>query len=286
MSELTPDQQSSLMQNGNTVEKIDCIIGAIYDISFAHYLKRNGFVENNLDESKQWSEYRKPTAWPSQARFIFSLKQMREAYAKLGQHPRAAEFMTDTQIVNSQRKNARKNAFWSILGETRSAANSFQILENDEPRTKIQQRRKLARAFRLVLFQQKVEHFRETQNFLALLRSVNREKAKKAFSQCLEILPFPESFMDNREDSEETDEESDFESFSEEPEERQEEPDVIVLSQNSCDSIRENVISAVRQLIDVQKRVDKLSKNIATELKTLDCFSNSNISNEIDVKQK
>lgn len=184
-------------QNGKQVEQIDCVIQAIYKLSFNHHLKRNGLALSNLDKSNQMAHFRQLHTWPSQSRFVFSLAQMRDAYATLGRNKLAPQFMSERQIAESQKRNKLKREFWSLLGEAPTAAESFHLLSQDQKTSaeELQRLRTLARAFRLVLFQKKITQYKETGNFLALLKSANRQLAREAFANCVGIVPFPEHFL-------------------------------------------------------------------------------------------
>lgn len=197
-------EESLVEKNGKQVEQIDCVIQAIYKLSFNHHLKRNGLSLSNLDKSNQMAHFRQLHAWPSQSRFVFSLAQMRDAYATLGRNKLAPQFMSERQITESQKRNKLKREFWSLLGEAPTAAESFHLLSQDQKTSaeELQRLRTLARAFRLVLFQKKITQYKETGNFLALLRSANRELAREAFQNCIGLVPFPEDFLGEEDDDE------------------------------------------------------------------------------------
>lgn len=245
MSDLGLDEQSFVYKD-TSVDKLDCIIRAIYRLSFADYLRRNGLSEKDLDEKhNDMAFFRKPTAWPSQARFIFSLRQMRDAFAALGRRADAQNYMSRTQIEASRQQNMPKQSFWTILGDAATAKQSFRFLEQDESEEQLLRRRRLARAFRLTLFQQKVEQFRETRNFLALLQSVHREEAKQIFETCLDLVPFGAGFFDRDGDSDDDADDT--------------EPTLHIL------------IDVVSQLKNVQCRVEKLEKAIGTAVDAFNC---------------
>jgi len=190
-------EKQFVLNNGGQVKQVDCVIGAIYELSFNHYLKRNGLSQSDLDEDNRWALYRKLYAWPSQSRFVFSLTQMLDAYETVGASTLAPQLMTQSQIEESQKRTKLKRELWTLLGETPKAQDAFQILAHDHEVSQSQlcRLRALARALRLVLFQKKIVQYRQTDNFLALLRSANRQTARKAFENCVEIVPFGEDFL-------------------------------------------------------------------------------------------
>ncbi len=189
-------EQALFGDDAKTLASTLCVIRAIYKLSFNYYLKVNGFTESDLN-NKEDGIYRKLTAWPSQSRFIFSLDQMRDAYERLGNSPVAKLVMSDDQIEESVKRKKSKEGFWTLLGESEDAFESFKILEQDKDygKEKLANLRLFSYAFRLVLFQTKISEFRETGNFLALLKSANRELAREAFRDCAGIVPLPASFF-------------------------------------------------------------------------------------------
>lgn len=189
---LKKEIENALVRDENSLNETLCVIKAVYKLSYNHYLVVNGFSESDL-QKQDGGIYRRLTSWPSQSRFIFSLEQMRDAYERLGSSEIANKIMTPEQIDESQKRKKSKESFWTILGETEDAFESFRLLANDE---KIEKLRLLCYAYRLVLFQTKITEFRETNNFIVLLKSVNKELAQEAFQNCASIVPLPHDFFD------------------------------------------------------------------------------------------
>lgn len=189
-------EQALFGEDAKTLASTLCVIRAIYKLSFNYYLKVNGFTESDLN-NKEDGIYRKLTTWPSQSRFIFSLDQMRDAYERLGNSPVAKLVMSDDQIEESIKRKKSKEGFWTILGESEDAFKSFKVLEQDSDygEERLNNLRLFSYAFRLVLFQTKISEFRETGNFLALLKSANKDLAREAFKDCAGIVPLPASFF-------------------------------------------------------------------------------------------
>lgn len=205
-SSLVPEDDDTT----HNLEAINCVIRAIYRLSFNHYLKRNGLALSDLDADNQMAHFRRLDAWPSQSKFVFSLRQMRDAYRQLAMNSLARRLMSEHQREQALRQRKPKHEFWSVLGEAPTAAESFHSLEQDinTPREELQRMRLLAHAFRLVLFQNKITQYRETGNFLALLRSANKELAQEAFQHCAQLLPFaPDFFQSGGQEAEEEAEE-------------------------------------------------------------------------------
>jgi len=188
--------EEALFADEKSLNATLCVIKAIYKLSFNHYLQVNGFTENDL-KNKDGGLYRQLTTWPSQSRFIFSLEQMRDAYERLGNSSIATDIMSEDQIEESRKRKKSKEGFWTILGEAEDSFQSFRVLEDDinYGKEKLQSLRVLSYAFRLVLFQTKISEFRETGNFLALLKSANKELARAAFQDCAGIVPLPRGFF-------------------------------------------------------------------------------------------
>ncbi len=185
----------SLFSDQKSLNATLCVIRAIYKLSYNHYLQVNALSESDLN--KEDGAYRQLTSWPSQSRFIFSLEQMRDAYERLGNNPIAKQLLTEEQIQDTQKRKKSKEGFWTILGEAEDAFKSFRILENDQSydTQRLETLRNVSYAYRLVLFQTKISEFRETGNFLALLRSADKELAKEAFQNCAHIVPLPPGFF-------------------------------------------------------------------------------------------
>ena len=190
---LKKEIEESLFTDEKSLNTTLCIIKAIYKLSYAHYLKTNGFSEKDLKQEA--GIYRRLITWPSQSRFIFSLEQMRDAYERLGNSPIASKIMSKEQIEESKKQRKSKESFWTILGEAEDAFQSFGTLQNDK-NTDVESLRLLSYAYRLVLFQTKISEFRETSNFVVLLNSVNKELAKEAFENCASIVSLPPDFFD------------------------------------------------------------------------------------------
>jgi hypothetical protein len=201
--------ERSLIKPGNNIESINCVIRGVYQLSFNHYLRQNGFSLRDLDQSSQMAQFRRLSAWPSASKFVFSLAQMRDAYQQLAESELSTRFMTAQQIAQAKGRRKPREEFWSVLGEAPTAEQSFYALENDQktPRDELRRLRLQAHAFRIVLFQQKISQFKETGNFLFLLHSASRELAREVFQNCLGILPVSPALLESQESGEEGEEE-------------------------------------------------------------------------------
>ena len=171
--------------DNDQLKKVHCVINALYRLGYLHHLRSAGLTESDaLNEVN--GIYRQLHTWPSQSRFIFSAKQMRDAYKQVGSHARASDFMSEQQIVESQRETKPKREFWTILGDKQTIDESFAVLTS-EPKER-QRFQILAYAFRLALFQKKIDEFRQSGNFAALLESAGENEAREALQTCVGLL--------------------------------------------------------------------------------------------------
>jgi hypothetical protein len=255
--------EASLVQPGNTVESINCVIRAIYQLSYNYYLKHNGFSLHDLDEASQLGHFRQLQTWPSESKFVFSLQQMRDAYALVAESPLASQLMSQQQIESARKRHKPKSEFWTLLGEAPSADQSYFALEQDSKTSaaELQRLRLLAHAFRIVLFQNKITQFKETGNFLFLLSSANRQMAKEAFQNCVGLLPFPAEFLE-----EEAGEEGEGEE-GQEAEEGEEKRVVKAVEERERESRRyesivATVVEVVEQLLVTKRQMTALAQQI------------------------
>lgn len=254
----------------HNLSKVHCVIQAIYKLSFNYYLKQNGLSLKDLDDQNQLAEFRKLTAWPSQSKFVFSLQQMREAYAKLAKNSLASSLMSNHQHEQATKGNKPKNEFWSLLGEAPTVEQSFHILENDKNTSKqeLQRIRLLSYAFRLALFQTKITQFRETGNFLALLDSANKELAAEAFRNCIGIVPFEHDFLQNIDVGQQEEEEE------EEEEEEREGEKKGKCSVAALQLILQNALAAIEELTNIRKQTTALVQIVERLLQRNEDFCN------------